>query len=247
MCLIAVFFRAVDDAPLVVGANREEHFDRPGTPPQLLDGTIRVVAGVDPRAGGTWLGVNELGVVVAVTNRRMAQAPPIPRSRGLLVRDLLANPSASLAVEQATVELLGGHYAGCNLLVADRDRAVVLHNAEYLRVWPLPPGLHVLTAADVNDVGDPRLSHAAWLLGQRQYYSSKDCIAALKMTCAQRDDGAGSICLRGEGRGTVSSSILAMRQSLAKSVYLHAQGSPDTTAYEDCSELLHEMAAGQGR
>src|SRR5438094_472973 len=38
MCLVAVLFRVVEDAPLVVGANREEHYDRPGEPPRLLDG-----------------------------------------------------------------------------------------------------------------------------------------------------------------------------------------------------------------
>src|SRR5712691_2028599 len=35
MCLLALFFRAVEDAPLVVGANREEMYARPGEPPRI--------------------------------------------------------------------------------------------------------------------------------------------------------------------------------------------------------------------
>ena len=89
MCLLALFYRVVEDAAVVVGANREELYRRGGEPPRLHDGPPRFVAGVDPVAGGTWLGVNEHGVLAAVTNRPKDRRPDRPRSRGLLVRDLL--------------------------------------------------------------------------------------------------------------------------------------------------------------
>src|SRR5947209_11896000 len=115
MCLLALFFRAVHDAPLVVGANREEFYARGGEPPRVLGGACRAVAGVDPAAGGTWFGVNDRGVLAAVTNRARAPAPPDPRSRGLLVRELLTCPSARAAEERATAELDSRRYAGCNV------------------------------------------------------------------------------------------------------------------------------------
>jgi uncharacterized protein with NRDE domain len=246
MCLVALFFRAVPDAPLVVGANREEWYDRPGEPPQILDGPCRAVAGVDPRAGGTWLGVNDRGVLVAVTNRPKLQQPPRPRSRGLLVRDLLLNcPRAADAVEAAKRELDSGNYAGCNLVAADRERAVVLHAGDWLSVWPLPPGLHVLTNHDVNQEGDVRVAHALAWLGRRPYAKAADCLDALKDLCGQRGGEGPPICLYGEGRGTVSSTLVALRPALAESVYLHAQGPPDRTPYEDCSHLLRELAGVQ--
>src|SRR5207248_10588383 len=133
-------------------------------PPQLLDGPCRAVAGLDPVAGGTWLGVNEHGVLIAVTNRPRSQTPPRPRSRGLLARDLLGCPSAAAAVDLATRELGGDRYAGCNVVCADAERAVVLQAAEWLRVRPLPPGVHVLTNHDVNDESDRRIGHALWWL-----------------------------------------------------------------------------------
>src|SRR5262245_22075613 len=121
MCLLALYYRVVEDAAVVAGANREEFYARPGEPPQVLDG--RAVAGRDPQAGCTWFGVNAHGVLVAVTNRLKSDAPAKPRSRGLLVRDLLACPSAAAAADVASRELAHGRYAGCNLLCADANSA----------------------------------------------------------------------------------------------------------------------------
>jgi uncharacterized protein with NRDE domain len=243
MCLLALFFRAVEDAPVVVGANREEFYARGGEPPQVLDGPVRAVAGLDPQGGGTWLGVNGRGVLVAVTNRTKSEPPPRPRSRGLLVRDLLtSSASAREAVDRAVRALDKGPYAGCNVLCADADAAVVLEAGDWLRVRPLPPGLHVLTNYDVNDGHDRRLGHALWWLGERTYTHAGVCIAALRELCGQPGNGDPPMCLRGPDRGTVSSTIIALRQPFARSTYLHAQGPPDRTPYQDYSRLLREIA-----
>jgi len=243
MCLLALFFRVVDDAPVVVGANREEAYARGGEPPRLLDGPGRIVAGIDPQAGGTWLGVNRSGVLVAVTNRPKSQPPAQPRSRGLLARDLLGCASAAAAADRAAKELAQNRYAGCNFLCADRDSAHVLHSADWLRVRPLPPGLHVLTSHDVNDASDRRLGHAHWWLTERDCQSAAECIVALKELCAQTGNGDPPICLRGKEGGTVSSSIVVLRLPLECSTYLHAQGPPDRTPYEDYSRLMRELAS----
>lgn len=246
MCLLALFFRAVPDAAVVVGANREEAYSRGGQPPRLLDGPVRAVAGVDPVAGGTWLGVNAHGLLVAVTNRPRLNPPARPRSRGLLARDLLGCPTAAAAVELACRELGRNRYAGANVLCVDRDVVYVIHAGDWLRVWPLPPGLHVLTNRDVNDGNDRRTQYALGRLGGRNYDSADDCLAALKALCAETGNGGPPICLRGEQGGTVSSSLVALRPSLATSTYLHAQGAPDRTPYADYSHLLSELAAGPG-
>jgi hypothetical protein len=160
----------------------------------------------------------------------------------LLVRELLALPSAAEAANQATRELGQNRYAGCNLVCADGRDAVVLLAGDWLRVRPLPPGLHVLTAHDVNDASDRRLGHALWWLSQRGYGSAADCLTALQALCAQPGNGDPPICLHGPDGGTVSSSIVALRPALARSTYLHAQGPPDRTPYADYSHSLHQIA-----
>ncbi len=247
MCLLAIFFRVVEDSPLVVGANREEAYARGGEPPQVLEGTCRAVGGRDPTAGGTWLGVNDRGVLVAVTNRPKTSVPLQPRSRGLLARDLLACSSAAAAVDLAARELGTDQYAGCNVVCADAERLVVLHAGDWLRVRPMPAGLHVLTARDVNDGRDPRIGYAEWWLHQRSYRNAADCVAALRQLCGQIGNGGPPICLRGADRGTVSSSIVVLRNPLAQSMFLHAQGSPDVTPYADCSHLLRSIAGDRER
>jgi uncharacterized protein with NRDE domain len=238
MCLLALFFRVVDDAAVLAGANREEFYEHGGSPPRLLHGTSNAVAGVDPVAGGTWFGVNENGVLVAVTNRRKLDVPATPRSRGLLVRELLACPSAAAAVDHAISALEQRSYAGANFLCADASRAVVIQAGEWLRIRPLPPGIHVLANGDVNDASDLRLNYALDWLNRRSYDSAADCVRALRQLCAQHEPDDPPICFRDRDRGTVSSSIVALRRSLGDSTYLHAQGPPCQTLYEDYSHLL---------
>lgn len=239
---MALLFRVAEDAPLVVGANREEFYARGGEPPRLLEGPCRAVAGVDPVAQGTWLGVNQHGVLAAVTNRPKSQPPRQPRSRGLLVRALLGCRNAREASDLAAAELGSDAYAGCNVLCADGDNAYVLHSGDWLRVRPLPAGLHVMTAHDVNDASDPRLGHAlGWLL-ERHPQRAHDAVAELQELCAQPGNGTPPMCLHGPKSGTVSSTIVVLRPALAQSTYLHSQGPPDRTPYLDYSPLLRELA-----
>jgi hypothetical protein len=246
VCLLALFFRVFDDAAVVLGANREEAYARGGEPPQLLRiGARTVVAGRDPVASGTWLGVNDRGLAVAVTNRPKSNTPSPSRSRGLLALDLLASATATAAAQQAATELGRAIYGGCNLLCVDADNAYVVHAGDWLRVRPLPAGLHVLTARDVNDDSDPRLAFARDWLGSRAFADSGASVTGLRELCAMRGNGAPAMCLRGEKGGTVSSTILALGRLLGKSTCLHAQGPPDTTPFVDYSSLLHQLGASR--
>lgn len=242
MCLLALFFRVVEDAAVVAGANREEFYQRGGEPPRLLQGTVGAVAGVDPVAGGTWFGVNENGVLIAVTNRPKLDTPAVPRSRGLLVRELLACPSAAVAVDHAIAALEQKCYAGANFVCADASRAVVIHGGDWLRIQPLPPGIHALANRDVNDRSDARLRYALDWLNRHPYDSAADCLRTLRELCVQHEPDHPPMCFRDRDRGTVSSTIVVLRRSLSDSTYLHAQGPPCQTPYEDYSYLLSAMS-----
>ncbi len=243
MCLLVILNRVVEDAPVVVGANREELYARGGEPPRIMDGPLRVLCGTDPASLGTWLGVNHQGVLAAVTNRAKTSISGQPRSRGLLVRDLLGCPTAAEACQLACRELASGRYAGCNILVADCQRADIIHAGDWLRVRPLTPGVFVLTNRDVNTAGgDPRLAHALGWLENRPYANAGQCLTALKELCAQKGNGQPPMCLHGAERGTVSSTLVVLRRSLERSLFLHAQGPPDRTPFDDYSPLLHQMA-----
>jgi hypothetical protein len=100
----------------------------------------------------------------------------------------------------------------------------------------------VLTAHDVNDESDRRIGHALWWLSQRDYRNATECVEALKALCAQPGNGDPPMCLHSKKGGTVSSSIVALRSPLSRSIYLHAQGPPDQNPYSDLSALMKELA-----
>lgn len=240
MCLLAVLWRMVPDAPLIVAANREEAYDRPATPPQLVGTSTSFVAGIDERAGGTWLGVNQQGLLVGVTNAEKSIRPENARSRGLLVRDLLACPSVTAAVALATCELDSGRYDGCRLLLADANNLTVVQGTDLVQVLPLPPGAHVLVdRAPVNALSEPRIVFT------REWIENQPCTSASAwldrlpdlLRCTG-DAGRPAICRHGLGRGTVSSTIIAIRDPLRTSCWWHTSGPPDQTPYIDYSHLL---------
>ena len=69
MCTLVLLRRPDHDWPIVVGANRDEMIDRPWLPPDRhWPDRGDIVAGQDLEAGGTWLGLNDYGVLVEAVN-----------------------------------------------------------------------------------------------------------------------------------------------------------------------------------
>ncbi len=90
MCLILLSFRAHRHFPLVVAANRDEHYSRPAAPAGFWDDHPEVYGGRDLEKGGTWMGIHCNGRFAAITNYRAGQpGPAAPRSRGELVSGFL--------------------------------------------------------------------------------------------------------------------------------------------------------------
>src|SRR6266853_2533664 len=105
MCTLAIYFQAMRDYPVVIAANRDEFLDRPANDPTTLCESPHVIGGKDLRAGGTWLGISEHGIVAGLLNRRAENgADPRARSRGLLCLDALRRRTAREAAEFASRE-----------------------------------------------------------------------------------------------------------------------------------------------
>ena len=241
MCTLIVAWQVFDDAPLVAAANRDEALGRPSHPPHVIDADPTVVAPQDEQAGGTWLGYNERGLFVGVTNRRADVDGE--RSRGLLVRDALARESADEAVRYVEDELATRDYAGFNLFVADAGAATVLEWDGVLRSTYLDPGIHVLVneglngaapkAAQIRDAAHPRPPAS----GRDQFRHAPgegpgDWIDHVEDVLADHDLDA---CVHGDGYGTRSSSIVVLRADGSAS-YRFADGPPCETDYRDVAE-----------
>ena len=151
MCLIALSWRADARFPLAVAANRDEFYRRRSLPAEFWDDIPGLLAGRDEQAGGTWLGVHNSGRFAAVTNARGVGAPgKQPPSRGELVRDFLNSDSP--ASEYAHSKLNEIHqYAGCNLLLADKEKLFYLTNHPEPEFRELAPGRYALSNGHIDD------------------------------------------------------------------------------------------------
>lgn len=167
MCTAVILRRPESDWPLIFAGNRDEMRDRPWRAPgRHWADRPEVVAGLDEFSGGSWLGVNDFGVLAAVLNRHGSLGPAADkRSRGELVLEALDHAEARAAAE-ALADLEPRAYRSFNLIVADvRDAYWIRHPGDgeangggpgEITVAPVPEGLSMLTACDLNDAREPR-------------------------------------------------------------------------------------------
>ena len=96
MCSVVILRRPGHDWPVLLGANRDEMSERPWLPPgRHWPDRPWVVAGLDQQAGGSWLGLNDHGLIAGIMNRPQSLGPAAgKRSRGELVLDALDHADA---------------------------------------------------------------------------------------------------------------------------------------------------------
>lgn len=248
MCTIVLLRRPDHPWPLVIGANRDEMLDRPWQPPaRHWPDRPDVIAGLDVLAGGSWLGLNNDGVVAAMLNRANSLGPaPGKRSRGELVLEALDHADAADAAD-ALAHLDPDAYRSFNMVIADNRDAVWLRNrgeaGAGIEVMPIPDGVSMLTALDMNDavasprvrLHRPRFAAAAapdpdagtWGDWPELLAAGPDSEGAAEAMCFRLDGGFGTVC----------SSLLAVSAAEPDSrvVWRFAAGPPDTTAFAPVS------------
>ncbi len=147
---MCIAFLAVDSHPrypLIVLANRDELFARPTLAMASWEGRPTIIAGRDLQAGGTWLGVNELGHLALLTNyREPAEVTRDGPSRGALVSGYL---SGELGDFETYLREHGATYAGFNIIFGPWRRLLHFSNRGP-GFTALGSGLHGLSNALLN-------------------------------------------------------------------------------------------------
>lgn len=245
MCLLSLIYRVLPDCPLLLLANRDERRDRPTESPRIVTGpTHSWLGGVDLERRGTWLGINDAGLIAAITNRPKSAIPAEPRSRGLLCRDLLERPSVETALEETLRQLSTEPFDGCNVLLAGTEQGVMIEAGDGIRTIPLQPGIHTVANGSLNDPHNPRIGRFARHL---QRFSTPDhglddWLAEAQRLCGlPSEDDQPAFCLTGGSWGTVSATIIALTVEPTDARYLHAAGPPNETPFRDDSPLLRRL------
>lgn len=227
MCSIVILHRPGHPWPMLIGVNRDEMLDRAWDPPaRHWPDRPNVVAGRDRLAGGSWLGVNDEGLVAGILNRANSLGPqPGRRSRGELVLEALDHADAAAAA-WALADLDPRAYRSFNMVVADDRSGFWLRNlgdgAEGIEVMPLPPGISMITAHDRNDTGSsarirsflPRFREAAAPdpdAGEDGDWRAWEALFASRETATPGNPYDAMAIASDSGFGTSSSSLIGLR------------------------------------
>ncbi|MCW9033993.1 MAG: NRDE family protein [Rhodospirillales bacterium] len=255
MCTVIILRRPGHAWPLLIAANRDEMQGRPSqAPARHWPDRSDVTAGLDELAGGTWMAINEYGVVSAILNRRNSLGPEDGfRSRGEIPLEAVDHADASVSVE-ALCQIEPTSYRPFNLVIADSQNAYWIKNTgDSIEKAEIPVGLSMITAYDLNDEESPRVKTflhrfrdaqrpdvdkgewSAWqsLLGNRLHDANEQ---------AMGDSESGPLgamnVVTNIGFGTVSSSLIAvpsLDREGVKPVWLFCQGRPDENEFVSLS------------
>ncbi|MFB1063971.1 NRDE family protein [Natrinema sp. H-ect4] len=243
MCTLTLAWQVFDDAPVAVAANRDEALEREALPPAVYSEEPLIVAPSDAEAGGTWIGYNEYGVFVGITNKWTDADLAGERSRGLLVADVLEARSAADAKSIVEAATDADEYDGFYLVVADAADAFCYEWDGALSLTEFEPGVHVVVNVAVDDAVDvPSVRTDA---GREQAANAKSVREALAPESGESaaawleragdvlGDHEFGVCIHRNGYGTRSSSLIALGPETAR--YAFAPGPPCRTSYDDVS------------
>ena len=247
--------RTHPDLPLVVGANRDELLDRPALPMSVLrKAWPRVLGGRDELAGGTWLAVNEAGVVAGLTNRPLAGSrDPSKRSRGELPLALASHASAAEAVEAFVRDFRPSDFNPAWLLVGDRESAFTIDMTETAAddrpvVEELAPGTYVLENRALRSES-AKVDHVHRLLAGIDGMPAEELMRQLQSVLANHEVPAGYVpevrengeeippqvkapCVHTERYGTRWSAVVTVPAAREERPALrYADGPPCRTCY----------------
>ena len=207
MCLIAFAYKLHPRYPLIFLGNRDEFHARPTREAQFWPEAPDLLAGKDLQAGGSWLGLNRLGHLAAVTNFREPATPPGSRSRGELVTDYLVAHQGRQKDFFNSIKDQLNEYSGFNLLLGRFDDLYYLSNRHPTsHPIALTPGLYGLSN-HLLDSPWPKLVRLKQALEQQLTHAEPDLEALL--TILQDSTTAPDEALPDTGVGLVNERFLS--------------------------------------
>ncbi|HIE20343.1 MAG TPA: hypothetical protein EYP72_04840 [Rhodospirillales bacterium] len=260
MCTVVLLRRPGHDWPLILAANRDEMTGRAWLPPaRHWPDRAEAIAGQDVLAGGTWLGMNDWGVIAGILNRPGSLGPDAAlRSRGELPLEALDHAEAAVAAG-AMAAVDAESYRSFNLVIADAAEAFWVcspGNDDSITLTAIPEGVSMITAHDLNDATSPRIQRfkpqfeaarppdpdtGDWTAWQALMGDTGDAGGFEEGI----DFGRNAMAFTTEATGpdggfaTVSSSLIALPDPTRakgpepiKPKWLFAPGRPDQTPYE---------------
>ena len=163
MCTSIILFRKSHIWPVIIGTNRDENLDRISKFPERhwVKEYPHIIAGKDEEKKGSWIGINDYGLVVIIHNRILnGKVTNKSTSRGHIVLKMLNYSNMNDAL-QYILNFDRFNYNNFNLLIANHNECHwIKHdlNNKNLLIQQLEEGLSIMTYKDLNDRNDEKIN-----------------------------------------------------------------------------------------
>lgn len=262
MCNLIILYKILENFPIITLHSRYEQINRLEHPPRVTEYTYKVYAPIDVSSHGTWIGINEEKVLIAVTNQYSTVEKEKVRSRGLLVMETLGkSSSAKEALRYIKKELQKG-YKTANLVILDPKKAFHLIFDKKISVREIEAGEHVVTPltpvegkeinnrlAEIKERAKSRKNRSIELLKEMRFQNLKKVLGGLKEISRDHNEEPSlySICYhdpRGKKEETSATMIAINEEDFLRSRIFYCPNNPCENKFIDYSHIFQEKSAG---
>ena len=250
VCTLVLLYGLLKDYPVVALHNRYLGKDTLERPPRGLNGNT--VAPLDVESGGTWIGVNDSGLLLAITNQETQRLPEPGRSRGLLALDILKDhDTAEEAKEHLLDPGIRGLYRTGNFTVLDPQTAWHVVWDRDTHVYPIGEGVYAVStitvvpgitwsdrARSIWVDAEKRRARAYELLSGYQPGSVGEAVTELMLVSADHGWGRSqsSICWHSPEYRQTSSTIMAVAAEPGDPLVYYCEGNACENHFKDYSK-----------
>ena len=220
---------------MIIASNRDEFYERAGDKPALHEGeNYQYFSPLDPRCGGSWLGMNSEGLFAAVVNRPDEAKKDDAPSRGLLVTDILGRAgTCGEAIEIAEKIKLDNYPYFSLLVLAPQGVFCLEHSPEGPTKTGQEIGSFFLSDSNKCELYTfERWSRFPW--GSYGIEAKPERLRGrLQNFCRQHRGFGGhdAMCRHGEEAGTLSSNIIIVDLARQRFMNDYSSGAPCETTY----------------
>ena len=162
MCTLLILYRPLHKWPLIIAGNRDEMKNRPSlSPGKHWVSDKNIIAGKDLTAGGSWLGINNRGLIATILNRPNSLGPNKEKfSRGDIIINILKNKDIKMAL--AYIKLLDStNWKPFNLFIANNKNAywIKSNGKNKVAINLISEGRHFLDSHDLNSKTSDRYNN----------------------------------------------------------------------------------------
>ena len=164
MCTSVILFRKEHPWPLIIGSNRDENLFRKSYFParHWLKSSPQIIGGYDLEKKGSWLSINDYGLVSIIHNRKLERDNKIKKkSRGEIILNILNFDNINDSIDYLQ-NLNQSIYNGFNIIVSDKSNCywgkhISVNNK--IKIEEIREGFSILTNNNLNDLKDKKINY----------------------------------------------------------------------------------------